>query len=85
MCNGERRRETSASWASDYIAWLKDKVLSFDTMEYRKCVKCLAATFDGSWKCAQKWLKKAYRRSFNALRSSSNLFLILGKRIAAEG
>lgn len=37
------------------IAWLKDEVLSISTMEYSKCVKCLAGTFDGGWRYAQKW------------------------------
>jgi hypothetical protein len=37
------------------IAWLKDEVLSISTMEYSKCVKCLAGTFDGGWGYAQKW------------------------------
>ncbi|HLE75647.1 MAG TPA: hypothetical protein VI864_06345 [Candidatus Bathyarchaeia archaeon] len=37
------------------IAWLNDAVLSVSTMEYSKCVKCLAGTFDGGWRYAQKW------------------------------
>jgi hypothetical protein len=37
------------------IAWLNDKVLSVSTMEYGKCVKCLAGTFEGAWRYAQKW------------------------------
>jgi hypothetical protein len=37
------------------IAWVNDTVLSVSTMEYGKCVKCLAGTFDGGWRYAQKW------------------------------
>jgi hypothetical protein len=37
------------------IAWLNDKILSVSTMEYGKCVKCLAGTFEGGWRYAQKW------------------------------
>jgi hypothetical protein len=37
------------------IAWVKDTVLSVSTMEYGKCVKCLAGTFEGGWRYAQKW------------------------------
>jgi hypothetical protein len=37
------------------IAWVNNKVLGVSTMEYGKCVKCLAGTFDGGWRYAQKW------------------------------
>ena len=37
------------------IVWLDDTILSISTMEYSKCVKCLAGTFEGGWKYAQKW------------------------------
>jgi hypothetical protein len=37
------------------IAWVNDKVMGISTMEYGKCVKCLAGTFEGGWRCAQKW------------------------------
>jgi hypothetical protein len=37
------------------IAWLNDTVLGVSTMEYGKCVKCLAGAFEGSWRYAQKW------------------------------
>jgi len=37
------------------IAWTNDKVLNVSTMEYSKCVKCLAGTFEGGWRYAQKW------------------------------
>ena len=37
------------------IAWVNDKILGVSTMEYGKCVKCLASTFEGGWRYAQKW------------------------------
>ena len=37
------------------IAWTKEKILSVSTIEYSKCVKCLAGTFEGGWRYAQKW------------------------------
>ena len=37
------------------LAWLNDKVLGVSAMEYGKCVKCLAGTFEGGWRYAQKW------------------------------
>lgn len=37
------------------IAWVNDKVLNISTMEYGKCVKCLAGTFEGGWRYSQKW------------------------------
>jgi hypothetical protein len=37
------------------IVWADDKVLNVSTMEYGKCVKCLAETFEGGWRYAQKW------------------------------
>lgn len=37
------------------IIWVKDSILNISTMEYGKCVKCLAGTFEGSWRYAQKW------------------------------
>ena len=37
------------------IAWLNDKVLGISTIEYGKCVKCLAGSFEGGWRYAQKW------------------------------
>ena len=37
------------------IAWVNDKILGVSTMEYGKCVKCLAGTFEGGWRYAQKW------------------------------
>jgi len=29
------------------VAWVNDKILGVSTMEYGKCVKCLAGTFEG--------------------------------------
>jgi hypothetical protein len=37
------------------VAWLNDKTLSISTIEYGKCVKCLAGSFEGGWRYAQKW------------------------------
>jgi hypothetical protein len=37
------------------IAWINDEVLGVSTMEYGKCDKCLAGTFDGGWRYSQKW------------------------------
>jgi hypothetical protein len=37
------------------IAWTNNKILAISTMEYGKCVKCLAGTFEGGWRYAQKW------------------------------
>jgi hypothetical protein len=37
------------------IVWAKGKVLNISTIEYGKCVKCLAGTFDGAWRYSQKW------------------------------
>jgi hypothetical protein len=36
------------------IAWVNGKILGVSTMEYGKCVKCLAGTFEGGWRYAQK-------------------------------
>ena len=37
------------------VAWVNDKILNVSTMEYGKCVKCLAGSFEGGWRYAQKW------------------------------
>ena len=37
------------------VAWVKDRILNVSTMEYGKCVKCMAGTFDGGWRYSQKW------------------------------
>jgi hypothetical protein len=37
------------------VAWLNDKTLGISTIEYGKCVKCLAGSFEGGWRYAQKW------------------------------
>ena len=36
------------------IAWLEDKVIEIDSMDYGKCVKCLRGTFDSAWKYSRK-------------------------------
>jgi hypothetical protein len=37
------------------VAWVNDKILGVSTMEYGKCVKCLAGSFEGGWRYSQKW------------------------------
>jgi hypothetical protein len=37
------------------IVWLGDEILNVSTMEYSKCVKCMAGTFEGGWRYSQKW------------------------------
>jgi hypothetical protein len=37
------------------IIWVNEEILNISTMEYSKCVKCLAGTFEGAWRYAQKW------------------------------
>ena len=55
--HGQQANSGSIIFASTIynIAWTKDKILSISTMEYGKCVKCLAGTFEGGWRYAQKW------------------------------
>jgi len=55
--HGQEANSGSITFASTVfnIAWLNDKILGVSTMEYGKCVKCLAGTFEGSWRYAQKW------------------------------
>ena len=54
---GEEANSGSISFASTVfnIAWVNGKILGVSTMEYGKCVKCLAGTFEGGWRYAQKW------------------------------
>ena len=54
---GQEANSGSISFASTIfnIAWLNDKTLSISTIEYGKCVKCMAGTFGGGWRYAQKW------------------------------
>ena len=37
------------------IIWLNNSILDVSAMEYSKCVKCMAGTFEGGWRYAQKW------------------------------
>jgi hypothetical protein len=37
------------------IIWAENRILNISTMEYSKCVKCLAGTFESGWRYAQKW------------------------------
>jgi hypothetical protein len=54
---GEEANSGSINFASTVfnIAWVNGKILGVSTMEYGKCVKCLAGTFEGGWRYAQKW------------------------------
>ncbi len=54
---GEEANSGSINFASIVfnIAWLNNKILGISTMEYGKCVKCLAGNFEGGWRYAQKW------------------------------
>jgi hypothetical protein len=54
---GQEANSGSINFASTVfnIAWLRDNILGISTMEYGKCVKCLAGTFEGGWRYAQKW------------------------------
>ena len=55
--NGEEVNSGSINFASMIfnIAWEDNKILGVSTMEYSKCVKCLAGTFEGGWRSAKKW------------------------------
>ena len=55
--NGEEVNSGSINFASMIfnIVWTNDKILGVSTMEYSKCVKCLAGTFEGGWRYAKKW------------------------------
>ena len=37
------------------LAWVNNKILNVSTIEYGKCVKCMAGSFEGGWRYAQKW------------------------------
>ena len=54
---GEEANSGSITFASTVfnIAWVNNCVLGVSTMEYGKCVKCLAGTFEGGWRYSQKW------------------------------
>jgi hypothetical protein len=54
---GEEANSGSINLASMIfnIAWVNGKILGVSTMEYSKCVKCLAGTFEGGWRYSQKW------------------------------
>ena len=54
---GQEANSGSVNFASTVfnIAWAGDKILNVSTMEYGKCVKCLAGTFEGGWRYSQKW------------------------------
>ena len=48
---GEEANSGSITFASTIfnIAWLNDKTLGISTIEYSKCVKCMAGSFEGGW------------------------------------
>jgi hypothetical protein len=54
---GEEANSGSVTFSSLIfnIAWINNKILNVSTMEYSKCVKCMAGTFEGGWRYAQKW------------------------------
>jgi hypothetical protein len=54
---GQEANSGSINFASTVfnIAWLNGKILGISTIEYGKCVKCLAGSFEGGWKYSQKW------------------------------
>jgi len=37
------------------IVWLGNQIFEVTVMEYGKCVRCLAKTFETSWRYSQKW------------------------------
>lgn len=37
------------------ITWINEEILEVSSMEYGKCVKCLADTFEMAWRYSQKW------------------------------
>ena len=37
------------------VIWVNNSILDVSAMEYGKCVKCMAGTFEGGWRYAQKW------------------------------
>lgn len=54
---GQEANSGSVNFANTIftIIWVNDEILDISTMEYGKCVKCLAGTFEGSWRYSQKW------------------------------
>lgn len=54
---GQEANSGSISFASIIfnIAWINDTILGITTLEYGKCVKCMAGSFEGGWRYAQKW------------------------------
>ncbi|MCW4044188.1 MAG: hypothetical protein NWE94_01560 [Candidatus Bathyarchaeota archaeon] len=54
---GQEANSGSISFASTIfnIAWVNDIMLGVSTIEYGKCVKCMAGSFEGGWRYAQKW------------------------------
>jgi hypothetical protein len=54
---GEEANSGSVIFASRNfsVIWRGDKILDVSAMEYSKCVKCMAGTFEGGWRYSQKW------------------------------
>ncbi|MFB3889085.1 MAG: hypothetical protein ACE14S_06300 [Candidatus Bathyarchaeia archaeon] len=54
---GEEANSGSVNLAKRNFAviWVGDRILDVSAMEYGKCVKCMAETFDGGWRYSQKW------------------------------
>jgi hypothetical protein len=54
---GQEANSGSVSFANTIfnIVWVNGTVLGVSTMEYGKCVKCMAGTFEGGWRYAEKW------------------------------
>jgi len=54
---GEEANSGSVTFANRNfsVIWRGDNILDVSAMEYGKCVKCMAGTFEGGWRYAQKW------------------------------
>ncbi len=54
---GREATSGSVAFASQIfnVIWAGGDILSVSTMEYGKCIKCLAGTFEGAWRYSQKW------------------------------
>jgi len=37
------------------VLWLGDRIFDVSAMEYGRCVKCMAGTFDMGWRYSKKW------------------------------
>jgi hypothetical protein len=66
---GEEANSGSITFASTVfnIAWVNNRILGVSTMEYGKCVKCLAGTFEGGWRYSEKWEKPPSQVQFQSV------------------